>query len=505
MKTLKSVNLKGYVIDLTREQLTNPEGRTVALRPQSFAVLRYLIENVGRIVTKDELLASIWPGLAVTDDSLVQCIGDIRRALGSEANAILKTVPRRGYTLVASAQTGGDIRMGIPSIAVLPFESLDGERGERLADGLTEDVITDLARHPDIFVIARHSVLNYKGRPTKIQEVGHDLGVRYVLEGSLQMSAERVRVTAQLVEALTGTHVWADRYDRPVTEFFELQDALTQAIVNRIAGFSGAVIDAERSLARRKAPESLEAYDLYVLGSNVTDLFTEEGTRTAIAYFERSVKIDPNFARSWHRLAAMHLIDASSGYADDFNASIGFYISAAKRAAELDPNDAIIQAAVAGAYCSEGELEKGMAAYDRALALGPNDADTLAFIAYTRSTKLPTASEDVQLARRAMQLNPFYPDWYSLALGYSCYHARLYQDAINAFSRGRADIVDVNLYLAISYAQLGRTDEAARHRAALQSLVPNFKARSIVAGDAMQNTEAFEHFLDGARKAGLPI
>jgi TolB-like protein/DNA-binding CsgD family transcriptional regulator len=451
-------------------------------------------------------MATVWPGLAVTDDSLVQSVSDIRQALGKGGGAILKTVPRRDHKLVPSAEPGLAAAAALPSIAVLPFESLDiDDRAARLADGLTDEIIADLARHADIFVIARHSVLCYRGRAVSVQDVGRELGVRYVLEGSLQCSAERVRVSAQLIEALTGMHVWAERYDNPLSDVFEVQDALARAIVNRLAGVAGEVLAAERTLARRKTPESLEAYDLYVLGTNMSSLFTREGTREGIGFFERAVRIDPHFARAWHRLAVMHLIDASSGYSTALAASLDAYVVAAKRAAELDPNDAMIQATVAGAHFMEGDLGRGEAAYDRALALGPNDADTLALIAYTRPTKLPTAREDVELAHRAMRLNPLFPDWYSLALGYASYYAHAYEASIDAFGRARSDVADIHLYRALSCAQLGRDDEAKRHAATLLSLVPDFSSQAIVDGDSMRNPAAIALFLDGARKSGLPL
>jgi TolB-like protein len=490
----------GFVIDVGKERLIDPAGVSIELRPKSFAVLRYMSENVGRVVTKDELMAAVWPGITVSDDSLVQCVGDIRQALGEVGHAILKTVPRRGYMLAA---TPGGRAATLPSVAVLPFESLDNDdRTARFADGLTDNIITDIARHPDIFVIARHSVLPYKGQAISTQEVGRDLGVRYVLSGTLQMSVERVRVAAQLIEVETSTNVWAERYDRPHGDVFQMQDDLTRAIVNRIVGVSGQLVVAERNLARRKEPQSLEAYDLYVLGTNMADLFTREGTRAAIGYLERAVRMDPNFARAWTALSAMHLIDASSGYAEDLAIALTTYVAAAKRAVELEPNDCRAQAMVAGAYFREGELSKGKASYERALALGPNDADTLANIAYTRPTKLPTAEEDVALARRAMDLNPLYPDWYSMAFGYSSYYARHFEDVIGAFSR--ADIADMHLYLALSHGQLGHTIESARHREKLLALIPDFSAQGIIEGDAMCDPAAIELFLDGVEKARLP-
>jgi len=392
----------------------------------------------------------------------------------------------------------------MPSIAVLPFECLEEDRGQRLADGLTADIISDLARHRDIFVIARHSILKYRSRKKSVADVGRELGVQYVLEGTLQIGTGRVRSAIQLIDVSTDTNVWSDKFERPISEIFELQDELAAAVVNQLVGTAGALTRAARRKAQYERPASLDAYDLYVLGLNVDDLFTPQGTRESLKFFKQSVELDPNFARAWNRLASMHLIDAVSGYTSDLDSTLRELAAAAKKAVALDPNEPMIQAIFAVACFVEGDIDKGRAACDRALKLGPNDADTLATVAYTRPTKLPTAAEDVELARLAMCLNPNYPHWYLLALGYSCFHARQYRDSVDAFSRTRTDIADHHLYLALCYAELGDEKRSEQHKAELLRLVPAFSAKMMVEADAMTNPDAAEHFLRAAQKANLP-
>ena len=187
-----------------------------------------------------------------------------------------------------------------PSIAVLPFDNLSGDaRYERLADGLTEDIITDLSRFRDLFVIARNSTFFYKDKPTDVRQIARELGVRYVLEGSLQAQDERVRITAQLVDASTGNHVWSERYDRPLDDIFALQDEVTQTIVASLAGQHGVVAQAGREVARRKPPANLQAYELYLLGFEHKHRFTKEDNLKAQELARKAIELDPSFARAY--------------------------------------------------------------------------------------------------------------------------------------------------------------------------------------------------------------
>jgi adenylate cyclase len=381
-----------------------------------------------------------------------------------------------------------------------------GPEHERLADGLTEDIITDLARYPDLAVIARNTAFTYENRSVRMADLGRELGVRYALEGSLQVAGDRVRVTAQLVDARDDRHLWAERFDRPLEDVFALQDELTRTIVHHVAGWRGELAAARNEVARRKPPESLEVYDLYRLTVELTDGLTKEKFAEAEPIIKRALELDPTFARAWWQLALIHQGYAAFGWADDPAPHMAAYADAIKRAVALDPHDPLIQVVAASAYIQENELERGLAAFERALALGPNNAEVLAYLAYMRPTKRPLrlAREDVEIARRALRLDPNPPPWFFGALGYAGYYAGLYEEAIEALQRMPSEISQKHLDLALSYAQLGRKEEAARSRAALLELIPHFSAQEIVKGDNMR-PEAAEHFLDGARKAGLPL
>ena len=231
------------------------------------------------------------------------------------------------------------------SIAVLPFDNLGGDEATgRLADGITEDIITDLARFREIEVIARNSVMVYKGKPVDVRQVGRDLNVRFVLEGSIQRQDDRVRITAQLIEAASGTHIWSDRWDRPVADVFAVQTELAEHVAAKLAGNKGIVISADREAAKRKRPSDLTAYDLYLLGSAAIYRETPEDNEEAIALLKRSLEIDPGLARAWRALSLAYL--QKTWWADTAeDRRLG--LEAAERAVKLDPQDADAHAVLA--------------------------------------------------------------------------------------------------------------------------------------------------------------
>jgi TolB-like protein/DNA-binding winged helix-turn-helix (wHTH) protein len=285
----RKLAVNGVIADFGSETLRTKLGHSVALRPQAFAVLRYLAERVGRLVTKDELMQALWPGLVVTDDSLVQCIHEIRRAFQDNDHVVLKTAPKRGYRLVlpadavqhrpwgeperpagsngetllgtASATDGGHLpERAKVSIAVLPFVNMSSDREqEYFSDGITEDVITDLSRWQTIAVASRNSTSRFKGQSVDIQAAGRELGVRFLVEGSVRRLGERIRITAQLIDGQTGQQVWAERYDRSMADLFALQDEVVRTIVGTLVG--RVYMSAAEHLGRRP-PSNPAAYDL---------------------------------------------------------------------------------------------------------------------------------------------------------------------------------------------------------------------------------------------------
>jgi TolB-like protein len=267
---------EGFMLDLEQGSLCNDHGE-IELRPKSFQVLRYLVANAGRLVAKEELLQAMWPNVMVSEESLSRCISDVRSALQDVESRIIKTVPRRGYRFTApvtasEASTTNPVASdaevltapGGPSIAVLPFANMSGDpEQEYFADGMVEEITTALSRFKNLLVIARNSSFTYKGNASDVKQVGRELGVRYVLEGSVRKAANRVRITTQLINASTGAHLWADRFEGAIEGIFELQDQVTKSVVGAI---TPTVERAEIGRAVLKPTDNLVAYDHYMRG-----------------------------------------------------------------------------------------------------------------------------------------------------------------------------------------------------------------------------------------------
>ena len=233
-----------------RGVLLSAEGREIALRPKAFTLLRLLVENAGRLMDRDTIMRVVWSDVIITDDGITQCVRDIRRALADDAQRILRTVRQRGYILAAEvvvtlvqSNVITHTLADKPSIAVLPFRNLSADpEQEFFSDGIADDIITELSRSRALFVIARNSSFAYRGRLADVKQVARELGVRYVVEGSVRRDAGRVRINAQLIEGETGNHIWAERYDREIEHVFAVQDEITLAVISAI---QPAVADAE--------------------------------------------------------------------------------------------------------------------------------------------------------------------------------------------------------------------------------------------------------------------
>jgi TolB-like protein len=352
-------------IDWHRGVVSDGSGVSTPLRAQSLAVLRELYDRAGTLVSKDELIAKVWAGLAVTDDSIVQCIADLRRALKDDDHAIIKTITKRGYLLEKSFFDRAESDAEAPnhqtalkiidratqqvdkpvqksSIAVLPFVNLSADTGQDyFADGLTEDVITDLSNVPGLFVIARNSSFAYKGKAQNIKQIALDLGVRYVLEGSIRKSAQRLRITVQLSDAETGLHVWAERFDRELGDTFSLEDELTAKIVANLVG------KIHEPLPERPVHRNLRAYDLLLKGRALlrSGRYAETVRFLALDY-EANDLLRPYMAVALHRL----------GRADEAAAQIRIFL-------ELTPDWQAGDYVNKRGFRDQGEADWWMAAF----------------------------------------------------------------------------------------------------------------------------------------------
>ena len=449
--------------ELRDGRIRAPDGTVTELRPQSAEVLRVLAARRGETVGKDELHAAVWGDIAVTDDSLVQCVADIRRSLGSARDAV-RTVAKRGYRLTPEAPAPPGLRalglaaallalalaavlgwsvfrgspVGVrfdgPTVAVLPFENLsEPGRWDRLARGVTEEVIADLATNSWLFVLADATTRPHVGATP--QAVAAALGAGHVVTGTIQAEDDRVRITAALADASTGRQVWTRSWDGPSGDLLALQADASEALVGELAGhWSGAIALADRARAHQASTRSLDAYELYLLGIEHKHRMTPRDFELAEDYLLRAVAIDPDFAKAWVGLSIVMGFMAS-GTADEGEVAelmdrLRVYTA---RAVEADPDDpsALLQAAQPAAM--DGDIEAAGRSIYRAVERAPNDADILAVAAWMGPGRGGIYADANAWADRALALNPAAPGWYLLAKGTAAFGAGDYEAAIGAF------------------------------------------------------------------------
>jgi len=388
------------------------------------------------------------------------------------------------------------------SIAVLPFDSYGGDEATgRLASGITEDIITDLARFPDFTVIARNSTAVYGGKPVDVRQVGKDLNVRYVLEGSVQRQADQLRVTAQLIDATSGTHVWSERWDRPAVDVFAVQTEIVQHAVNQLGG-SGVIMEAENRAAERKRPENLSAYEKYLLARDRILTPTKERLEEAIGLFKQALEEDPTLARAWVDLAWAY--DQSTGFGADGATMLPLALAAAHRAVEVDPLDAGAHLVLGQMIVYTGDFNRAKAEFDAALRLNPSSADVLAIYASSAST-FGEPERGAELADQAIRLNPNYPIAQSGAYYYAYFMAGRYEDALRILDK--QPIENRTMYgwimRAATLASLGERDRAqAAVKDALERY-PDLTAEGIVNDPGFNDVER-KKLAEAMRDAGFP-
>jgi len=391
-----------------------------------------------------------------------------------------------------------------PSIAVLPFDNMsDDPKQEYFSDGITEDLITDLSKISGLFVIARNSTFTYKGKPVKVQQVAEDLGVRYVLEGSVRKAGDKVRINAQLVDATTGHHLWAERFDGTLGDIFSLQDRFTQKIV---AALAVKLTADDESLLARRGTDNVEAYDAFLQGLEHHNLNTREDVVKAVEYLKKAIELDPDFARAHAQLASAYQLiitrrwDVDLGWTDARSLRWKHLQIAMENPTPL----ALRTSAKFRLY--RRQYDEAIAETERAIALDPNDADSYWSMGFVL-TYAGRSAEAVDPFKTAMRLNPYYPGWYPYFLGVAQYCLERYEEA--ATSQERAFKVDPNSsawWLAAAYAQLGRGQEAA------DALAKYIEKRgwglplveSTFRYQPFKNQSDLDRFAEGLVKAGLP-
>jgi TolB-like protein len=461
------------------------------LGQRAIALLRVLLAQPGMPVSKDVLIDAAWSGLAVEESNLTVQIAALRRILAAETGGEhwIETLPRRGYRYIGPAVATGDLNAeattqsspklvlpDTPSIAVLPFSNLSGDPEQQyFADGIVDDIITGLSRIKWLFVIARNSSFTYRGRSVDVKQVGRELGVRYILEGSVRKVSDRVRINGQLVDAVTGVHVWAERYDRKFDDIFALQDEIAVSVVGAI---EPSLRQAEVVRVKRKRPDSLDAYDLVLQAQ--PDIYSgmPERSAKALVFLERALALDPGYALG-HGFAAM-------GYHNRFlRAGLHEVDRAASirhaRAAIANGQDDALALTFAGFSIGMDAHDRAAAstAFEAALAVSPSTALTY-ILGSVISSWAGHAERAIEWGERGMRLSPFDP-WAFAAFG---------SIALGHFLRGRHDeavhasykAVQSNpghsinyVLLAATLAKVGRLEEAKAAAARVLELHPAFR------------------------------
>jgi adenylate cyclase len=394
-----------------------------------------------------------------------------------------------------------------PSIAVLPFTNMSGDSTQDyLGDGLSENIITALSAGSGMFVIARNSTFTYKGRPVRVQQVAEELGVRYVLEGSIQKSGDRLRVTAQLIDALNGHHLWSQKYDRRMGELFDLQDEITKRIV---VSLQVKLTHGEQARAYAKSTENLEAWSYGIRGNCLLDKFCKEDNATARELLETAIKLDPNYVLAYVWLGATYALAANYGWSGSPADSWKRAYELADKALSLDDNSASVHALLSMIYLFLNQHDKAISEGEVSISLDPNFSIGHAMLAQARFFS-GQFQEAIQTMQKAMRLSPYYPAFYLISLGRSYAFVERHEEAIAAFSqlhaRGQRGefAADLGLtHLARVYAEMGQENEAKSFITAALNINPNLSLESLKLGQPFRNPAHMVRELEALRKAGL--
>ena len=498
------------------------DGKQARLTPRAAAVFTMLAECAPKLVSKQELFERVWSGLAVSDDALTSCIQELRQALGDDARAprYIETRHRRGYRLVEPVTVIGEAgvfdpstehRHGgalplpdRPSIAVLPFVNMsDDADQEHFADGITEDLITGLSRIRWLFVIARNSTFQYKGKHPDIRLVGRELGVRYVLEGSVRRQGKRLRITAQLIDAIGGGHHWAERYDRELGDIFAMQDEITRSVA---AVIEPRLLAAEGVRALARSADDLDAWELVARAQTRLWRMSKADFEAAIGGLERAVKTYPDYAPARSLLAFSLLFAVHMGWLDRAR-ELRRGHEQALAATALDDHDPWGHIALGYEALMERRTEELIAAFKRAVDLNPNSAAAHGHLGHG----LAFAGRDqeaIRHAEEAIRLSPFDP-MMALFLGtiaVAHYLAGRYAESLRyatEAARARPGFHGAHRLRCASLARTGRIAEARSLLATVRAEQPQLSLGWIRANVPYQTPELMERFLEGMRMAGL--
>ncbi|MCK0138487.1 winged helix-turn-helix domain-containing protein [Aliiroseovarius sp. F47248L] len=546
-----SIRFGDFVYAVETGELLDETGHPVHLRHQSSEVLAFLVDRMGETVSKDDLFDNVWARKAVTDDSLSQCIADIRRALNDADHKIVQTIPKKGYRLVPTSSSGevpptawlskvarmGGPRIAVfgliaavalvfvafwglgreqhassedlplpskPSIAVLAFEDLSvGPDANYLSDAIAEGIIVDLSRYSELFVIARNSSFSFRDSTTDVSKISRALGVRYLLEGSQQKSGSQLRVTVQLIDAIEGRSLWSHVYNSDLGDVFAMQDEIVQRTVATVAQ---RVINFEGQKAIRSDEAKLTALLLHWKARQHLFSFTPEGNEKARLSNLAAIEADPTQPYGYVGLTFVHINRYRWGWTDeDLIVELDAARRYARKAVQVAPEYYDAHTAMAYMHIQEGELGKSVARFRKALDLNPNDTSAMAALAEAL-TYGGRAEEAEDLMLRVVRLDPLHQDWIKWNLAWVQWHTRNCDDALETMN-GMSEIPPM-AYRVLAIIQMcrGNKDEARKAVEQLISFDPEYSLQ-----DVLHNYEGkyvidadLERVLNDLREAGLP-
>jgi len=535
-------------------ELTAKDGSTIGLRPQTARVLTILAEESGALVSKESLMREVWADTYVTDDSLVQCISEIRRALGPKDSKLLTTVPKQGYRITSKLgsrpqshatdssseklqtaerpnvrfrayrwvgilaaailvvsvaaywKTRPEPLVSPITIGVLPFENASGDETQAyFSSGVSEDLIVRLSNISDLRVLSRGTTFSFDQGPGDIREVAQSLGADYLLEGSVRRMKDSLRVSTALVNGATGANVWAKSFDGTPAQIFDFQDEVVNALVRAL---SVRLSNSERARLGVHGTRNVEAHDAYLLGRDLENRFTPEDNLKAEDALLSAIQMDSNFALAYSHLAQVYSFRVENNWTSDKEHYIRAAYENAERALEIDPDLPFAHFSIGRLYTRSfsPDPQKARESYETAVRLDPNYVDAYVFLANVHIFD-GRAEEALPLVEQAIQRNPTPPFWYYLAEGMAHYFLGEFEKAERLLIVARDQNPNAPFpyrFLIATYGQLGNIDEAEWMAMEYEALGRTATIEAILASASIQDAGYRKRFADGFRKAGLP-
>ncbi|MFO1351712.1 MAG: winged helix-turn-helix domain-containing protein [Gammaproteobacteria bacterium] len=511
-------------VDLANQRLWCGE-QEIKLTPKAFALLRYFVERPEQLISKDDLLDVLWQGRYVSEELIRDYVRDLRKALGDDSGSprYIETLRRRGYRYLGGITVGErslaptphsvavEANRALaplvkPALAVLPFANFSGDPAQDyLADGITESLITTLSKIPKLFVIARTSSFYYKGKVVTVKQVAEELGVRYVLEGSVQRFGDKMRVTVQLIDALSGHHLWAEGYDRALTDLFELQDEIVWQVATEL---EVQLTQGEMARVWRRATHHAGAYQHFRCGfdqfQSIDPLTIEQIQR----WLTQALALDRKFASAWSLLAEAYCVQARFCEVPNRAELLSRAADCAQQALALDDTCADAHNALGDIYQQQGKHDEGLALLGKAVALDPNNAYSMISIANSLVYYSGRFQEALIRVEQALHLNPHPPAWYlslggcaQLMLGYPDRAIAAFEQVLQSEPHGKPM---TRCWLAATYANTGQIAKARAVVAGLLKMAPYWSVSQYLRACPIIDPAHCDSIMRGLRKAGLP-